>query len=267
MDFNRYRGQRRPRMRALPTSMLALALLVAAAPARAENPGFDRPGYGFTPGVLAAGEAILEQGLPDWSRDRQDGVTVSQYTADSLLRIGLGGPLEMQWGSDSWNVLRQANPGGSVHREGRGDSQLGLKLALPSSHAGFSWGLLGSVTFTDGEREFRGDHRQYLLGAQFNLDVSERHSLGLYLENVRRGGADSPTVALDDSHALSSALTLYTELAWQHLPGEGSGSLAGAGVQWMVTPRVQLDAGFDHRLHGSANQWQGNLGVSIYFGD
>lgn len=266
MDFNRYRGQYRLRLRTLPVWMLALALLVAGAPARAENPGFDRPGYGFTPGVLGAGEVILEQGLPDWSRNRQDGVTVSQHTADSLLRIGFGGPLELQLGSDSWNLLRQSGPAGSVQREGRGDSQLGLKLALPSSHAGFSWGLLGSVTFTDGAREFRGDHRQYLLGAQFNLDIGARHSLGLYMENVRSGGADSRTVALGDSYALSPALTLYTELAWQHLPGDGSGSLAGAGVQWMVTPRVQLDAGFDHRLHGSANQWQGNLGVSIYFG-
>lgn len=266
MDFNRYCEQHRFGACALPVSMLALALLLAAAPAQAENPGFDRPGYGLTPAVLGAGEVIVEQGLPDWGRHRQDGVTVSQYTADSLLRIGLGGPLELQLGSDSWNVLRQGGPDGSVHREGRGDSQLGLKLALPSSHAGFSWGLLGSVSFTDGAPDFRSDHRQYLLGAQFNLDIGARHSLGLYLQNVRSGGADSRTVALGDSYALSPALTLYTELAWQHLPSEDNGSLAGAGVQWMVTPRVQLDAGFDHRLGGAANQWQGNLGVSVYFG-
>jgi hypothetical protein len=33
-----------------------------------------------------------------------------------------------------------------------------------------------------------------------------------------------------------------------------------------VTPRVQIDAGFDHRVSGSASEWQTNLGVSIYFG-
>ena len=59
MDFNRYRGQRRPRMRALPTSMLALALLVAAAPARAENPGFDAHVAKPIDGALI--EKILEQ--------------------------------------------------------------------------------------------------------------------------------------------------------------------------------------------------------------
>jgi len=120
-------------MRALPTSMLALALLVAAAPARAENPGFDRPGYGFTPGVLAAGEAILEQGLPDWSRDRQDGVTVSQYTADSLLRIGLGGPLEMQLGSAGrWKCNWAATPGTCCGKPARAAACTGKAAATAS---------------------------------------------------------------------------------------------------------------------------------------
>ncbi|CAM5497369.1 transporter [Rhodanobacter lindaniclasticus] len=240
--------------------------LITTLPARADNPGFDRPGFGFTPAVLAAGDIAIEQGLPDWSRDRQDGISVSQYTADSLLRIGIGGPWELQLGSASWNALRQSGPAGTLHRYGRGDSQLGLKLALPSTASAFSWGLLGNVTLTDGSRDFRGDHRQYLLGAQFDLAVGARHSLGLYLENVRSGGTDSRTVAINDSFALTPALTLYTEAAWQHAPIGGNGSLAGAGVQWMVTPRVQLDAGFDHRLGGNANEWQTNLGVSVYFG-
>jgi hypothetical protein len=29
---------------------------------------------------------------------------------------------------------------------------------------------------------------------------------------------------------------------------------------------VQLDAGLDHRLHGDADRWLANLGVSIYLG-
>lgn len=262
MDFSRYRGQ----SRRLPLPVLAMLMLVTALPARADNPGFDRPGYGFTPVVLAAGDVIIEQGLPDWSRSRQGGTSVSQYTADSLLRIGAGGPWELQLGSASWNVLRQSGPAGTLHRSGRGDSQLGLKLALPTSASAFSWGLLGNVTFTDGSKDFRGDRRQYLLGAQFNLDLGAHRSLGLYLEDVRNGGTDSRTVAINDSFALTPTLTLYAEASWLHAPIQGSGSLAGAGVQWMITPRVQLDAGFDHRLGGSANEWQTNLGVSVYFG-
>lgn len=141
-----------------------------------------------------------------------------------------------------------------------------MKLALPSSNKAFSWGLLGSVEFTDGARDFRNDRRQYLFGAQFNLQADEHNSLGLYLEDVRGGGSDSTTIALSDNYALTRTLALYAETALLHSPDQGSGSVAGAGLAWMITPRVQIDAGFDHRLSGTASRWQANLGASIYFG-
>ncbi|WP_254424420.1 transporter [Rhodanobacter sp. C05] len=242
-----------------------MLMLGVTLPALADNPGYDRPGYGFTPVVLGAGDITVEQGLPDWSRNRQDDLTSSQYSADSLLRIGIGGPLELQLGSSPWNSLQQ---NGSIrdNSQGHGDSILGLKLALPSSSQAFSWGLLGSVEFTDGAKAFRSAQRQYLLGAQFNLQADERNSLGLYLQDARSGGADSTTAAVSDNYAISKTLTLYAETAWLHAPDQGSGTVAGAGLAWMITPRVQFDAGFDRRLGGAAPEWQTNLGVSIYFG-
>lgn len=269
MDFSRYRDTNRClRKHARRSMSMALATLMLgfALPALADNPGYDRPGYGFTPVVLGAGDITVEQGLPDWSRSRQDGITSSQYSADSLLRIGIGGPLELQLGSSPWNSLRQSGVGNDSSSQGHGDTVLGLKLALPSSNQSFSWGLLGSVEFTDGAKAFRSARRQYLLGAQFNLQASERNSLGLYLQDVRSGGADSTTVAVSDNYALSKTLTLYAEAAWLHAPDQGSGTVAGAGLAWLVTPRLQLDAGFDRRLGGSVAQWQGNLGVAFYFG-
>lgn len=268
MDFSRYRDKNRRSMRRTGQRLAALAMfalgwLGAAWPARADNPGYDRPGYGFTPVVLGAGDLTIEQGLPDWSRDHQDGISSTQYTADTLLRLGIGGPLELQLGSSPWNSLRQTGAGES---QGHGDTVLGLKLALPSSNEAFSWGLLGSVEFTDGAKPFRSDHRQYLLGADFNLQANERNSLGVYLEDVRSGGSNSTTVAVSDNYVLTKVLMLYVESAWLHASGQASGIVAGAGLAWMVTPRVQLDAGFDHRLSGTASEWQTNLGVSIYFG-
>jgi hypothetical protein len=50
------------------------------------------------------------------------------------------------------------------------------------------------------------------------------------------------------------------------MPGQGSGTVAGAGLGWLITPRVQFDAGFDRRLDGAVPDWQTNLGVAIYFG-
>ncbi|MFC5581183.1 transporter [Rhodanobacter terrae] len=270
MDFSRYRDTNLCRdlhaRRNMRRVIFATLMLGVALPALADNPGYDRPGYGFTPAVLGLGDITVEQGLPDWNRDRQDGITSSQYSADSLLRIGVGGPLELQLGGASWNSLRQSGAGSDLRSQGRGDTVLGMKLALPSSNQAFSWGLLGSVEFTDGAKAFRSTRRQYLLGAQFNLQASEHHSLGLYLQDVRSGGADSSLLAVSDNYALSKTLTLYAETAWLHAPDQGSGTLAGAGLAWMITPRVQFDAGFDHRLDGAAPEWQTNLGVSVYFG-
>ncbi len=270
MDFSRYRDTRRcrspQRRRRIPPTILATLMSGLALPAMAGNPGYDRPGYGFTPVVLGIGDVTIEQGLPDWSRDRHDGISISQYSADSLLRIGIGGPLELQLGSSPWNSLRQDGAGGGDRRHGHGDTTLGLKLALPSSNPAFGWGLLGSVEFTDGAKAFRSDRRQYLLGAQFNLQASGSNSLGLYLQDVRSGGADSTTVAASDNYTLDSTLMLYIEAVRLHTPDQGSGTVAGAGLAWMITPLVQLDAGFDHRLDGAAPDWQTNLGVAVYFG-
>src|SRR5690606_6335241 len=86
----------RRRRRSQPAIALALCLAAFAwAPASAQvrdNPGYDRPGIGFSPSVLRAGDATLELGLPDWSRD--DGVSL--YNADALLRFGIGRSLELQ---------------------------------------------------------------------------------------------------------------------------------------------------------------------------
>lgn len=270
MDFSRYRDTSRCRSqhahRRMRMAVLAMLTSSLALPALAGNPGYDRPGYGFTPVVLGTGDITIEQGLPDWSRSRQNGITRSQYSADSLLRIGIGGPLELQLGSSPWNSLRQSGAGSDDYSHGHGDTILGLKLALPSSSQAVSWGLLGSVEFTDGAKAFRGDRRQYLLGAQFNLQASERNSLGLYLQNVRSDGTDSTTVAVSDNYMPNNTLVLYVETARLHTPGQGSGTVAGAGLGWLITPRVQLDAGFDRRLDGAVPDWQTNLGVAIYFG-
>ena len=251
---------------ALLLALLVLAGCSTALPTRAENPGYDRPGYGFTPVVLAAGEITLEQGLPDWSRDHLDGVSTAQYSADSVLRVGIGGPLELQLGTSPWNALSQTGAGHTERNTGHGDSTLGLKLALPSPNPAFSWGLLGSVEFTDGAPAFRSARRQYLLGAQGNLQIGARQSLGIYVQDLRSAGAGGTLLALSDNLALGNMLTLYVEAARLHAAGQHSGLVYGAGLAWSLTPRIQLDAGFDHRVSGTAPEWQTNLGIAVYFG-
>lgn len=220
------------------------------------NPGYDRPGLGFTPAVLQPNDFILEQGLPDWSR--ADGASL--YTTGTLLRLGAGRALELQLGS-GWSRLDGSGPA----IDGRSNTSLAVKFA-PSAAGAFSWGLLGSVEFTDGARAFRNEQHQYLLGVSFNWQHSAGHASGLYVEVVH-GDADSQLLAVNDGWALTPALGMYVELAVQHLARVGHGGMGGAGVTWQATPRVQLDISARHRLGGHTDTWQGGIGFAVYFGD
>lgn len=239
----------------------ALALCLGAfvsLPALAQvedNPGYDRPGLGFTPAVLQSGDFTLEQGLPDWSR--ADGISL--YNADTLFRLGIGHSLELQLGT-GWNQLEGSGP----TLDGRSDTSLAVKLA-PSATGNVSWGLLGSAELTDGAQAFRAERNQYLLGASVNWQRSANHALGLYMEAVH-GDIGSQLLAVNNGWALTPALGMYVELAAQHLDGIGHGSMGGAGLAWQATPRVQLDVGVRHRLNGYADTWQGGIGFAVYFG-
>lgn len=272
MDFSRYRRVNWHRSagtrcrNAWLATLLVLGSLGGVPAARADNPGYDRPGYGFTPVVLGPGEVTLEQGFPDWSLTHQAGVSSSMYSADTLVRVGVTGPFELQLGGSALDYLHQSGAGTSVYAHGHGDTTLGVKFALPAVNRAFSWGLLANVEFTNGSSAFRNNQKQYLFGAQFNLQADERNSLGAYLQDVRAAGRDSTTLALSDNYSVSKTATLYVEGARLHSPDQGSGLVAGGGVAWLVSPRVQLDAGFDRRVSGSAPAWQVNLGVSVYLG-
>lgn len=272
MDFNRYRGQHphssaTRRAFAAPARLaLLLGGLAIALPVRADNPGYDRPGLGFSPAVLDAGALTVEQGLPSWSENRQGGIRSAQYSADSLLRLGLGHALELQFGATPWNHLQQTGPGIDARNVGHGDSSLALKLALPSSSAAFSWGLLASVEFTDGAAAFRNSQPQVSLGMVLSRQLDQSNSLGAYTSVLQAGSQHGYTLAVNRGHALTSTLSIYAEAAWQRQPGQGAGTVAGGGLAWMASRRVQLDASLRHHVSGRSDQWWAGLGASIYFG-
>lgn len=247
---------RNPNLGSALTLCLGIFVITPALARAADNPGYDRPGLGFTPAALRPGDSTLEQGLPDWSR--ADGISL--YNADTLFRLGIGHSLELQLGT-GWNRLE----GSGLTTDGRSDTSLAVKFA-PSTTGHVSWGLLGSVELTDGARAFRAEQNQYLLGASVNWQRSSDHSLGLYAEAVH-GDTDSQLLAVNDGWAFTPALGMYVELAAQHLDGIGDGSMGGAGLTWQATPRVQLDIGVRHRLGGNADTWQGGVGFAVYFGD
>jgi len=247
---------------------LAWACMFGARPALADdNPGYDRPGLGFTPVVLSAGDVTLEQGLPTWTRNNQGGGQIqSQYTTDSLIRLGIGGPFEAQLGTSPFNAIHTTGAGADAWAHGRGDTVLALKFAPCKADAKVTWGFLGSAEFTDGDRGVRNDHRQYLLGAALNWQVTDHDGVGAYLEQTHSGHDGQSTLALNESHVLNRVLVGYVELAQVHERGERAGTEAGTGVAWQLNRRVQLDGGLRARVAGHAQLWMVSMGVSVFLG-
>ncbi|MFC5740961.1 transporter [Dyella tabacisoli] len=265
MDFNGY-GRRHRRFRALCAISLALAACCHPADSLADDaPSYDRPGFGFAPNVLKRGGFAYEQGLPSWSLSHDAGVRSSQYMTDSLLRLGLGSGLELQLGGAPYVRQRQSGDGGDQVSEGRGDSTLGFKLALPSHSQDWSWGALGTVEFTDGARGIRNPQRQYTLGLDIEQQWDERHAVNYVAQWQRSGNSNSYQLAGNYGYALTRRWGVYGEAVVQHAQG-GNSSRLGAGLTWLPNERLQWDTWCRHRISGRTPDWEAGVGVAMYFG-
>jgi hypothetical protein len=246
-------------------TLIALALLTTATAALADPPDFDRPGAGFATNVLPAGGFALEQGLPTFTRERQSGLTDDQYTADSLIRIGLGGPAELQLGGSLWNRLNERGNGLRGHVTGHGDSSAGLKLS-PSSDGAFSWAALGQVTFANGNDAFSNGAKEYSLGATGQWTASESYATTLYANVDRLQGRNTWTLAPTFDFKFANHWMAYLETDLIHDADEGNEGLAGGGLALIIGEHVQADASVLHRVGARGPVWQAGLGLSVYFG-
>lgn len=238
----------------------AVGLLPLAA--MADPPDFDRPGAGFATSVLPAGSVALEQGVPDWSREPDDsGALQGKYTADSLFRVGLGGPLELQLGGSLWNRLY----GDGERRSGHGDSSVAMKLA-PSTTGNFSYAVLGQVTFDNGTRDIGNGARQYTLGTTLGWKLLGDRQVTLFANLDRLQGSNTWTLAPVYTVPLSESLQGYLEADLIHDGQEGNEGLAGGGLALKLGDRAQADAFVLHRVGPRGALWEAGLGISVYFG-
>jgi hypothetical protein len=245
-----------------------LASMFLSAPAFADPPDFDRPGAGFATTVLPAGTLALEQGLPTYERQRQDGFLDRTYTADSLVRIGLGGPVEFQLGGSAWNRLEERGQGSHRHAVGHGDTSVALKWApAGSGDAGaFSWAALGEVTFANGDEDFGNGARQVSLGTTMQWKSDDAYQNTLYANIDRLKGRNTWTLAPTFGRKFGENLVAYVETDAIHDAEDGNELQAGGGVAYDVGDHVQLDAYALHRIGRHGPSVVAGVGVSMFFG-
>jgi hypothetical protein len=247
---------------------LALAAFLAPAVALADPPDFDRPGAGFATSVLPVGTVALEQGLPSYERQRTDGFLDRTYTADSLIRIGTGGPLELQVGGSAWNRLEERGDGSRRHAVGHCDTSLAMKYAPAGNSAdgAFSWAALGQVTFANGDEDFGNGAKQYTLGTTMQWKPSDQQQNTLFANVDRIKGKNTWTLAPTFGRKFGENWMAYLEADAIHDADDGNELQAGGGVAYSIGDHMQLDAYALHRIGSHGPSVIAGLGVSVFLG-
>jgi hypothetical protein len=246
--------------RALPFLLLATATTLAYA----DTPAFDRPGIAFSTQTLPAGSVSWEQGLPDVVHNDDQGTQSTLYSADTRIRIGLASKVELQMADSLFNRLRTRSDGDSTVEHGASDLNLALKVALPSTQ-NISWALLGGVSFATGATAFTNDTQQYSLAASVNVHLSNAYATGFYAGAMRSGNDNVYTLSPNFSFPLSAKLGGYVEAGYTFGDHIDKNEVAGGGLAWMASDRLQLDLYALHGLTARSTDVQAGFGVSMYF--
>ncbi|GAE56869.1 transporter [Xanthomonas arboricola] len=252
-------GLQATRATVLAAAMFALCGMSGQAAAQTEDaPAFDRPGIPFAAEVLQPGVFAWEQGLPDASTDRSDGQRITQYTADTVLRLGLFQNVELQVGSDSYNWQH----GGGAHVRGGGDSHIGLKVALPSQSDSFHWAALGSYSVPTGSAAFSDGYAREL-GVTASWDLAQQRALALYVNYARDSDGHTWTFSPNYTFFSGERFSSYAEAGFD--TGSEHSRVAGAGGAWQLPHAMQLDVSVLRGLTSESPDWQGGIGLSIAF--
>ncbi|MGE5721933.1 MAG: transporter [Sphingomonadales bacterium] len=260
--------------------LAALLLPSAAADAQAkELRSFcpDRPGLGTPPCTMDPGHADIEIGIADWTLRHDAGVRTDSFAfADSLLRYGVTESLELQLEWQGIGTLREhARGAGTRHSTGSGDLRIALRRNLHNPDgSGFSIALMPFLTLPVGSHAFgAGDWTAGLL-------VPVSYALPKDMQLAFTGEADAAADGDGRGHHFAYAATLGlglplapdlgAALELQHSrdedpAGSSDATLGGLSFAWQRGASIQLDAGANFGLSGTAPDFEIYAGVAKRF--
>jgi hypothetical protein len=248
---------------ALPVALLALC---AGAVGAQETIITDRPGLGLTTVTVPAGTVQIEAGIPA-AVATDAGTDARLINTPALVRVGVLSSLELRVGSTLFNRSRVAVAGATETTDGFGAVEVGTKLGFTTGDNGPSLALIPSVLLPV-DRKFSGDRPAYTLNGVASWSLPAKLAL-----TTVAGLAVNPDG--DDDHVTSGAFVAvlgrslaaraggYIEAAWYPNPQLQDAAYAGAGVTYLLSNSVQVDAFIDHGISAVAMDWLFGLGAAL----
>ncbi|HEX8299610.1 MAG TPA: transporter [Rubricoccaceae bacterium] len=250
------------------SALSAVLVLTATAAAAQGSIATDRPGLTFNPTVVPAGAFQVEVGTPQATRNRTGDVSATLFNAPTQLRYGITPRLEARVFSTVYNSLSADGPGADA--DGFGDVEVGLKYQILTAAPGGTPNLsfIPSVVLPTGQDGFTvGD-------PVVNANVAAGFALPNAFGITVLAGATIPTA--DDTNVNANLAVLLGRSFTPQLSGyveagafptDGATPLfAGAGLAYLVSNTVQLDAFFDAGLNDEAADLLAGVGVSFRLG-
>lgn len=216
----------------------------------------NRPGFSFTPGVVAAGRWQLETGI---AYDRPDSGSHSVSLPLAEARFGLSDGVEIFVSSISWKDADS----GAGSASGLVDMAVGTKLALTDGAAETRMAVLFQLSVPVGNGEFSSD--RYDPSAAFIWT----HDGGIPLAGTVKVSRFRDGFQLDNGlklpFSLGGAHSAFFE--WEaNLPEGGNAThWLNGGYQWLLDDRLQLDANAGAGLNDRAGDYRLGVGFSILF--
>lgn len=252
-------------------ALVSLFLPIGATLAQDGPIGTDRPGQLFSAQVVGPGVWQLESGI-GYTGDEEGSAELTVLGLVTSLRLGLTQSLELRLGAPLWTRVEVEAPGVDFDDEGYGDLELGVKWSHTlAADPDVTFALIPAVTLPTGEDGFSADEPVWSLNGVASAALNDAWS-GTALLGAR-GGEDASgesfsavTVAGLAGRALpAGGWSGYVEAAWT-FPDEGDDlGLFGAGVTYLVSEDLQLDAAFDAGLTDAAPDLQVGVGLSVRF--
>jgi len=239
----------------VPAMAIVVSLIV---PGTATGQAVDtnRPGFSFTPGIVADGRWQLETGI---AYDRPGGGSHSLSLPLADARFGLSEGVELFVSSISWS---DANLGaGSA--SGLVDVAVGTKLALTDNDAKTRMAVLFQLSVPTGDSDFSSD--RYDPSAAFIWT----HDGGIPLAGTVKVSRYREGFQLDNGlklpFSLGGAHSAFVE--WEASLPEGGNDVhwLNGGYQWLMDERMQLDANAGIGLNDRAGDYRLGAGFSILF--